>query len=126
MSAASSPTSYHVRYAGLVLATAGSFSAIPPLLGWLTSNMVTTASVGLAVAINVSFGAGLGQMPGIWIYKSDEKKRGYPTGHWTNAAFLLVVVIGAPILRMYYVRKNKKLADQPTNSEGKHVTVYKL
>ena len=57
-----------------------SYSCIPPMLGWLTSNLFTTASVGLAIALNVSIGAGIGQIPGVWIYKADEKATGYPTG----------------------------------------------
>lgn len=118
--AATSPTAYRAKYAGLIIATAGSFACIPPLLGWLTSNVVTTASVGLAIAINVSVGAGLGQMPGIWIYKPNEKTRGYPTGHWTNAGFMVVVVLATLLLRVYYVRQNRRLA-----GEGK-ARLYKL
>lgn len=56
------PDAYLHRYGCLIVATSGSFACIPPMLGWLTSNLHTTASVGLAIAINVSFGAGLGQM----------------------------------------------------------------
>lgn len=76
------PDAYASRYGCLIVAAAGSFAAIPPMLGWLTSNVYSTASVGLAVALNVGFGAGIGQMPGIWIYKAEEAKAGYPTGHW--------------------------------------------
>lgn len=125
ISGASSPTAYHTRYAGLILATAGSFSAIPPLLGWLTSNVVTTASVGLAIAINVSFGAGVGQMPGNWIYKGDEKARGYPTGHWTNFAFTLLVCLGSLLLRVYYVAQNRKIASA-AKEQGVKPRLYKL
>lgn len=78
------------------------------MLGWLTSNMWSTASIGLAVALNVSIGAGLGQMPGVWIYKTAEAKRGYPTGHGVNAAMLFFVAIGALCLRVFYSRKNKE------------------
>jgi hypothetical protein len=70
--------------------------------------MWSTGSIGLAVALNVSIGAGLGQMPGVWIYKADEAKKGYPTGHGVNAAMLFFVAIGAMCLRYYYCRKNKQ------------------
>jgi hypothetical protein len=95
------PDSYTSRYGALIVAASGAFACIPPMLGWLTSNVFSTAAVGLAVAINVSFGAGLGQMPGVWIYKSEEAKAGFPTGHWVNAGMLYFVAVGAVVLRLY-------------------------
>ncbi|KAJ5128555.1 hypothetical protein N7526_006721 [Penicillium atrosanguineum] len=79
----------------------------PPLLGWLSSNLQSTAGAGLAIALNVSFGAP-GQIVGVWIYKSDEAKKGYPTGHWTNAALLLFVTAGCLLLRLYYGWRNSR------------------
>ncbi|CBF79229.1 hypothetical protein AN7027.2 [Aspergillus nidulans FGSC A4] len=96
------------RYGCLIVATSGSFACIPPLLGWLSSNIRSTAGTGLAIALNVSFGAP-GQIVGVWIYKSNEAKRGYPTGHWTNAALLLLVTVGCLALRVYYGWRNKRL-----------------
>ena len=93
------------RYGCLVVAASGSFACIPPLLGWLSANMRSTAGTGLAIALNVSFGAP-GQIVGVWIYKSDEEKKGYPTGHWTNAALLLMVTAGCILLRLYYGWRN--------------------
>lgn len=104
---------YGGRYTGLVVATAGSFACIPPLLGWLTCNVVSTAATGLAIAINVSIGGGLGQIPGVWIYKADEAAAGYPTGHWTNAGCLLFVAGVATALRAWYGRRNRQLAGAP-------------
>ncbi|KAJ5812488.1 hypothetical protein N7474_008789 [Penicillium riverlandense] len=83
---------YLHRYGCLIVATSGAFSCIPPLLGWLSSNLQSTAGIGLAIALNISFGAP-GQIVGVWIYKSDEAERGFPTGHWTNAALLLLVSV---------------------------------
>jgi hypothetical protein len=114
---------YLHRYGCLIVASAGSFACIPPMLGWLTSNVYSTASVGLAIAINVSFGAGIGQMPGVFIYKAEEKERGYPTGHWVNAAMLFVVVIGSVGLRILYGYRNRKLLRE---SGGQEVRLYKL
>ncbi|KAJ5565159.1 hypothetical protein N7513_001401 [Penicillium frequentans] len=79
----------------------------PPLLGWLSSNLRSTAGAGLAIALNISFGAP-GQIVGVWIYKSDEEKKGYPTGHWTNAALLLFVAAGCILLRLYYGWRNRR------------------
>ncbi|KAL3436356.1 major facilitator superfamily domain-containing protein [Aspergillus tetrazonus] len=99
---------YLHRYGCLIVATSGSFACIPPLLGWLSSNIRSTAGTGLAIALNVSFGAP-GQIVGVWIYKSNEAKRGYPTGHWTNAALLLLVTVGCLALRVYYGWRNRRL-----------------
>ncbi|KAJ3484016.1 hypothetical protein NLG97_g7163 [Lecanicillium saksenae] len=125
VSAALPPDSYKARYGGLIMATAGAFACIPPLLGWLTSNVVSTAAVGLAIALNVSIGGGLGQIPGVWIYKSSEKAKGYPTGHWTNAGFLLFVTVVSLGLRVFYGRKNRQLAAE-AERRGVQVRLYKL
>ena len=99
------------------MATAGSFACIPPMIGWLTTNVFTTASTGLAIAINMSIGGGLGQIPGVWIYKGEEKQRGYPTGHWTNAALLLCVSVVAMGLRLFYGWKNRRLREFAESQE---------
>lgn len=112
LSASLPATAYLSRYGALVLATAGAFSCIPPLLGWLSSNVLGTAATGLAIAINVSFGGGLGQIPGVWIYKANEKKDGYPTGHWTNAAFQLAVSIGSLGLWWFYTTRNRRIREE--------------
>ncbi|KAE8373224.1 major facilitator superfamily domain-containing protein [Aspergillus bertholletiae] len=101
------PEAYLHRYGCLIVATSGSFACIPPLLGWLSSNLRSTAGTGLAIALNVSVGAP-GQIVGVWIYKANEAKRGYPTGHWTNAALLLFVCVGCLLLRVYYGWLNKR------------------
>ncbi|PKS05502.1 hypothetical protein jhhlp_008880 [Lomentospora prolificans] len=123
VSAVLPPDAYPSRYGCLILALTGAFSTIPPLLGWLTSNVVSTASVGLAIAINVSLGAGFGQIGGIWIYKDSEKVKGYPSGHWTNAAMMLVVAITSIALRIYYGIMNKRLLRE---ANGQEVRLYKL
>lgn len=125
VSAVMPPHAYNVRYGGLIMATAGSFSCIPPLLGWLTSNMFSTAATGLAVAINVSIGGGAGQIPGVFIYKQSEAKKGYPTGHWANAGFLLFVVIVSILLRLFYGWKNKQLAKE-AREQGREPRLFKL
>ncbi|KAH1488725.1 hypothetical protein LV164_007429 [Aspergillus fumigatus] len=101
------PDAYLHRYGCLIVATSGSFACIPPLLGWLSSNLHSTAGTGLAIALNVSFGAP-GQIVGVWIYKANEAKRGYPTGHWANAGLLLFVCAGCVMLRCYYGWLNRR------------------
>ncbi|KAK9470398.1 major facilitator superfamily domain-containing protein [Dipodascopsis tothii] len=102
-------TAFKARYAMLCLATTGSFACIPPLLGWLSSNLRTTAGVGLAVALNVSFG-GPGQIIGVWIYKAAESP-GYVTGHSVNAAFLFFGAAIVMVLRLIYSRRNRNLPE---------------
>jgi len=119
------PDAFDKRYGCFIVAAAGAFACIPPMLGWLTSNVYSTAAVGLAVAINVSFGAGIGQMPGVWIYKADEAKRGYPTGHWVNAGMLFFVCVGALGLRVFYGLRNKQLVRE-AEAEGRDLREVRL
>jgi hypothetical protein len=99
------PDAYHARYGCLIVTASGAFSCIPPLLGWLSSNMHNTAAAGLAIALDVSFGAP-GQIVGVWVYKANEKEGGYPTGHWTNMAMLFMIAVGCVGLRFYYQWRN--------------------
>lgn len=100
---------YAPRYGCLIVAAAGAFACIPPLLGWLSSNIFNTASVGLALALNIGLGGAPGQILGTWVYKADEASLGYPTGHATNAGLLFAVAIGCVLLRLYYGQLNKRI-----------------
>ncbi|KAF8521883.1 MFS transporter [Hysterangium stoloniferum] len=100
---------YVARYVLLCVATSGSFAGIPPLLGWISSNLHSTGAAGLAIAMNVSF-AGPGQIIGVWIYKADEAP-GYNTGHLTNFGMLLFGTVVVLILRIVYVRRNSRLPE---------------
>ncbi|KAJ7321217.1 putative MFS transporter [Mycena albidolilacea] len=102
---------YAHRYGCLIVGAAGGFASIPPLLGWITSNVFTTSAAGLIIAMNISFGVP-GQIVGVWIYKADEAVRGYPTGHWTNCALLLFSAAGCFALTVYYRRLNRGLVKQ--------------
>ena len=113
---------FATRYGCLIMAMSGMFATIPPMLGWISSNVYNTASVGLAIAINVSTGGGIGQIPGVWIYKSSEATMGYPTGHRTNAGMMIAVAVGALGLRIFYGWKNKQL--KRAHPDG--TQIYKL
>ncbi|KAI0377962.1 MFS general substrate transporter [Hypomontagnella monticulosa] len=116
------PDAYLSRYGCLIVAASGAFACIPPLLGWLSSNIFSTASVGLAIALNIGLGGAPGQIVGVWIYKANEAKAGYPTGHWTNAALLFMVAVGCVLLRLYYGRRNKNLL---RSSNGEETRFFK-
>ncbi len=114
---------YASRDGCLIMAISGMFATVPPMLGWISSNVYSTASVGLAIAINVSTGGGIGQIPGVWIYKSYEAAIGYPTGHKTNAGMMLAVAVGAASLRAFYGWKNRQLKRARPDGE---VQLFKL
>ncbi|KAH8670715.1 MFS transporter [Ilyonectria robusta] len=101
-------TDYHGRYAGLIIACCGTFATIPILLGWLSANLRSTSAQGLALALNISFGAP-GQIAGVWIYKSTEAATGYPTGHWTNGALLLAGAVLTGVLVALYTYRNRRI-----------------
>ena len=102
------PTSYTARYACLIVACCGTFATVPVLIGWLSANLHSTSAQGLALALNISFGAP-GQIAGVWIYKSNEADEGYPTGHWVNGSLLLVGASLTTGLIVLYRMKNRRL-----------------
>ncbi|KAL9622113.1 MAG: hypothetical protein Q9160_003456 [Pyrenula sp. 1 TL-2023] len=107
LSALLPPHSFLPRYGALILAASGSFACIPPLLGWLSSNLHSTATAGLAIALNVSFGAP-GQIVGVWIYQAGEREGGYTRGHAVNAGLLLGVGLGCGGLGGWYWWGNRR------------------
>lgn len=70
--------------------------------------MHNTAAAGLAIALNISFGAP-GQITGVWIYTANEAAKGYPTGHWVNAGMLFFVAAGCVALALYYRMLNHRI-----------------
>lgn len=83
------------------------FAPVRSLLSFLASNTHTTASTGLAVALNLSIGGGPGLIIGTWIYPAGDAKSGYKSGNWINAAFMSGISIVCVALRIYYGRANR-------------------
>jgi hypothetical protein len=50
-----------------------------------------------------------GQITGVFIYKADQAKRGYPTGHFVNAVMLFLVSILSLCLLFYYRYVNSQI-----------------
>ena len=98
------------RYGMLVMSAATVFASTPPLLSFLASNTHSTASTGLAVALNVMFGGGPGLLLGVWIYKPQDAKGGYKEGNWINAASMLGILGICGGLRWWYGRANESIA----------------
>lgn len=94
----------------LVMSAATVFASTPPLLSFLASNTHSTASTGLAVALNVMFGGGPGLLLGVWIYKPQDAKGGYKEGNWINAASMLGILGICGGLRWWYGRANESIA----------------
>ncbi len=98
------------RYGMLIMSVATVFASTPPLLSFLASNTHSTASTGLAVALNISIGGGPGLLLGVWLYKPQDAKGGYKVGNWINAAFMLGILFICVALRLWYGRVNKSAA----------------
>ncbi|GJE95954.1 MFS general substrate transporter [Phanerochaete sordida] len=99
---------FKARYGLLCVSVPFSFAIQPPLLSWLSANLRSTGAMALALPLNIAIGQ-IGQVVGIYIYKSSEAP-GYPTGHFTNAGFLLIGAIMVLILRGIYIRRNRSLS----------------
>ncbi|KAH9933988.1 MFS transporter [Epithele typhae] len=99
---------FKARYAFLFFSLSFSFASIPPSLSWLAANVHSTGAATLAIPLNVAFGQ-LGQIIGVYIYK-DSEAPSFPTGHFTNAGFLLEGAVLIAALRVFYVRRNGKLS----------------
>jgi len=106
---------YVPRYICLIIACCGTFSTIPILLGWLSANLHSTSAQGLALALNISFGAP-GQITGVWIYTANEQKIGYPTGHWVNGSLLLLGASLTTVLVLLYGYRNRLIEKGLLNS----------
>ena len=90
------------------MSSATVFSTTPPLLSFVASNTHSTASTGLAVALNVMLGGGPGLLLGVWIYKPKDAKGGYKMGNWLNGGFMLGIVVICVGLRVWYARLNRR------------------
>ncbi|KIP07878.1 hypothetical protein PHLGIDRAFT_405414 [Phlebiopsis gigantea 11061_1 CR5-6] len=91
----------------LCVATSFTFASTPPLLSWLTANLRNTGALTLAIPMNVSLSQ-IGQIVGVWTFKTSEAPA-YPTGLFTNAAFLLMGAMTVLVLHIIYTRRNRRL-----------------
>ncbi|EIM84794.1 MFS general substrate transporter [Stereum hirsutum FP-91666 SS1] len=98
---------FKARYGMLCMAASWAYACNPSLLSWLTANLKSTTATSLSVALNVTLGT-LGQIIGVYIYKTDEAPT-FPTGHFTNAAALLFAAALVLWLRVVYIRRNRVL-----------------
>lgn len=98
---------YTARYGCLFLCACGAFPSSGPLSAWVTCNVPSIVTMGIAAALNNS-GAGVSQVIAQWIWIADEKVIGYPTGNFTCAACSFATALIAFGLRFLYSRMNDK------------------
>ncbi|KAK5086821.1 hypothetical protein LTS08_007234 [Lithohypha guttulata] len=98
---------YIARYGCLCLAAVGAFPCAPSLTNWVTTNSPSLLTIPFAIALNNSC-AGIGQIIAQWIWKSNERTEGYPTGNFVCAACSFYVAATAISLRLWYGRMNAK------------------
>ncbi len=97
---------YKARYAMLFLCASGAFPSANPLSAWVTCNVPSIATMGIAVAMNNSC-AGIGSLISQWIWLDSEATTGYPTGNAVCAACSFCLVVTTISLRLYYGYLNK-------------------
>jgi MFS family permease len=100
------PDAYISRYGCLMLCACGAFPSSGPLSAWVTCNVPSIVTMGIATALNNS-AAGASQIIAQWIWKPDEAKQGYPTGNFVCAACSFATAIIAVCLRLHYGRLNR-------------------
>lgn len=101
-------TAYSARYGCLIVAACGTLATISILLEWLSANLQSNSAQGLALALDLSFGAP-GQILGVWIYKAVEQKKVYPMGHWINGGLLFLGAALTGVLLTLYTHRNRKI-----------------
>lgn len=97
---------YLSRYGCLMLCACGAFPSAGPLTAWVTCNVPSLITMGIATAMN-NGSAGCSQVISQWIWKPAEASRGYPTGNFVCAACSFLTVLIAVSLRITYGRMNK-------------------
>lgn len=96
---------YVARYGCLMLCACGAFPSSGPLSAWVTCNVPSIVTMGIATALNNS-AAGVSQVIAQWIWKPSEAKQGYPTGNFVCAACSFATALIAVGLRIHYGRLN--------------------
>lgn len=97
---------YTQRYGCLMLCACGAFPSAGPLSAWVTCNVPSLVTMGIATALNNS-AAGVSQVIAQWIWIPREANSGYPTGNFVCAACSFVTAVVAAGLRLWYGRMNR-------------------
>ncbi|KAF9885853.1 hypothetical protein FE257_012325 [Aspergillus nanangensis] len=102
--------SYRERYGCLILISCGAFPSAAPLTAWVTCNVPSRRTIGLATAMNNST-VGIASIVALWIWRPSEVTQGYPTGNIVCAVSGFSTSILALGLYLFYRRQNRKSTD---------------
>ena len=98
---------YAQRYGCLYLIACGAFPSASPMVGWVTCNVPSQRTMGLAAAINNAT-VGTGSIISVWIWPASNAAKNYPKGNIVCAAASFVTTAIATVLRIHYGRLNKR------------------
>ncbi|KAL3450258.1 major facilitator superfamily domain-containing protein [Aspergillus insuetus] len=101
-------TAYLARYGCLIVASCGAFPSAAPLTAWVTCNVPSSKTLGLAAALNNSM-VGLASIVALWVWNAAEAGRGYPTGNAVCAGAGFATAGIALALHVFYTRENGKV-----------------
>ncbi|KEF52328.1 uncharacterized protein A1O9_11568 [Exophiala aquamarina CBS 119918] len=97
---------YSGRFACLIIACCGCFPNTAPLAAWVTCNVPSSRTMGLAAAIN-NMTVGASSILAVWIWRAAEAPRGYPTGNGVCAACSFATAVLSAAMRYNYGRMNR-------------------
>ena len=106
---------YTARFGCLIIACCCGLPNTAPLTAWVTCNVPSARTMGLAAAMNNTT-VGASSILAVWIWRASEAKAGYPTGNTICAVCSFVTSILVVGLRITYTRMNKNGTMDSTGS----------
>jgi hypothetical protein len=100
---------YAQRYGCLYLIACGAFPSASPMVGWVTCNVPSQRTMGLATAINNAT-VGIASIISVWIWPASDAAKNYPKGNIVCATASFVTTAIVVGLRIHYGRMNRKSA----------------
>ncbi|KAI9293029.1 MFS general substrate transporter [Neoconidiobolus thromboides FSU 785] len=100
-------SSIPVKYFGVIIATVGIATCLPPTLSWSNNNTIGSTKSATVTAMIISFGNIGGILSGQF-YRASEAPTYIPS-HSTNIGFLSLTIITALILKWRFKVENRKL-----------------
>lgn len=101
------PDAYASRYGCLFLVACGAFPSAAPMVGWVTSNVPSKRTVGLAAAINNAT-TGVASIVSVWIWPAQDAPSGFLTGNIVCAVSSFVTTALTLGLLLTYQKLNRE------------------
>ncbi|KAH3486775.1 hypothetical protein KXW24_006411 [Aspergillus fumigatus] len=102
---------YWLRYGCRIVASYGALPSLAPSTAWVTCNAPSARTLGLVAAMNNSL-VGLASIPALWIWRSVEEDRRFPTGNTVCAVAGYATAGLTSILHFFYTRETNWTAGQ--------------